>query len=605
MQQPRSTHSTRIIVCNTQVLFTPVILPAMLPFILIVLLATQQPSRLFADDDSFTQVLAAQQERIRTIETAAKTSVSIFAGSSGGGSGVVISPDGYALTNFHVVQPAGIAMRCGLNDGHIYDAVLVGLDPTGDLAVIKLLGKETFPYASIADSDTVSVGDTCYTIGNPFLLATDLQPSVSAGIVSGVHRYQFPAGTLLEYTDCLQVDAAINPGNSGGGLFNASGDLIGINGRASFEKRGRINVGAGYAISANQVRNFLGILKGGHLADHATLAATVATSADGRVVVSDILESSDTWRKGLRIDDEIIELAGKSVRSVNSFKNILGTLPAGWRIPVVYRREGRPTEIFVELAGVHTPAMLNELMAGRRGKPSSQNKPGEKSKPNPLAPDLKDLPETIQEFYERRFGYANFFFNRVELERVQQDLEQRKRSLENQESTWRYQGHLEAGGSFEIELDDQSAKISLPTGISRWEQTVADAGLAAEAGFDASPPGSGGMLAALTMWRRLLLKGPENIDGRITYWGQQPLYSTTTNQLADVLELTTSNCRARFFVDTFGNVVQVTFFLGSSSTSCDLYFKGLGERGPYWQPTHLTVTYDGGRFATFLFDVGS
>ena len=221
------------------------------------------------NNDTLSDVLSAQQERIRVIEAAAKTSVSVFAGSSGGGSGVLISPDGYALTNFHVVQPAGITMRCGLNDGELYEAVLVGLDPTGDLAVIKLLGKDAFPYAPIGDSDTVSVGDTCYTIGNPFLLATNLQPSVSAGIVSGVHRYQFPAGTLLEYADCLQVDAAINPGNSGGGLFNASGELIGINGRASFEKRGRINVGAGYAISANQVQNFLGILKSGHLADHA------------------------------------------------------------------------------------------------------------------------------------------------------------------------------------------------------------------------------------------------------------------------------------------------------------------------------------------------
>ena len=210
MQQPPSSHSTRKTVCRN---------PVMLPVMLIVLFAVQQPVGLSADNDTFAQVLAAQQERIRTIATAAKTSVSIFAGSSGGGSGVLISPDGYALTNFHVVQPAGIAMRCGLNDGKIYDAVLVGLDPTGDLAVIKLLGKDIFPYASIADSDTVSVGDTCYTIGNPFLLATDLQPSVSAGIVSGVHRYQFPAGTLLEYADCLQVDAAINPGNSGGGAF--------------------------------------------------------------------------------------------------------------------------------------------------------------------------------------------------------------------------------------------------------------------------------------------------------------------------------------------------------------------------------------------------
>ena len=69
-------------------------------------------------------------------------------------------------------------------------------------------------------------------MGNPFLLATDFQPTVTYGIVSGVHRYQFPAGTLLEYTDCLQTDASINPGNSGGPLFDAQGRLIGINGRA-------------------------------------------------------------------------------------------------------------------------------------------------------------------------------------------------------------------------------------------------------------------------------------------------------------------------------------------------------------------------------------
>ncbi len=574
--------------------------------LVISLLTSEGPVAFSAgNNDKLSDVLSAQQERIRVIEAAAKTSVSVFAGTSGGGSGVLISPDGYALTNFHVVQPAGITMRCGLNDGELYEAVLVGLDPTGDLAVIKLLGKDAFPYAPIGDSDTVSVGDTCYTIGNPFLLATNLQPSVSAGIVSGVHRYQFPAGTLLEYADCLQVDAAINPGNSGGGLFNASGELIGINGRASFEKRGRINVGAGYAISANQVQNFLGILKSGHLADHATLGATVATSADGRVVVSDILESSDTWRKGLRIDDEIIELAGRSVRSVNAFKNILGTLPAGWRIPVVFRRAGRPSEIFIELAGVHTPAMLNELMAGRRA-PPSQSKPGNKPepKPNPLAPDPADLPESIRKFYEPRFGYANFYFNRIELERVRDVLQRRKSASEQQETSWQYQGQLEAGGSFEIELGDQSATISLPTGISRWEQAAADAGLSAEAGFDSSPPVSGGMLAALTMWRRLLIQGAHNIEGRITYWGQQPLYSASTNQLADVLELTTSSCRARFFIDEFGNISQVTFFLGASSTSCDLHFDGLGKRGPYWQPTHLTVDYDGDRFATFHFEKG-
>jgi hypothetical protein len=100
------------------------------------------------------------------------------------------------------------------------------------------------------------------------------------------------------------------------------------------------------------------------------------------------------------------------------------------------------------------------------------------------------------------------------------------------------------------------------------------------------------------------MKGAQNSEGRITYWGQQPLYLASTDQLADVLELTTSSCRARFFVDEFGNISHVTFFLGTSSASCDLHFDGLGKRGPYWQPTHLTVDYDGARFATFHFEKG-
>ena len=136
---------------------------------------------------------------------------------------------------------------------------------------MKLFGRDDFPAAELADSDQVQVGDWCFAIGNPFLLATDFHPTVSYGVISGVHRYQYPAGTLLEYTDCLQADAAINPGNSGGPLFDAQGRLIGINGRGSFEKRGRVNVGVGYAISINQIKNFLGHLKSGRIVDHATL----------------------------------------------------------------------------------------------------------------------------------------------------------------------------------------------------------------------------------------------------------------------------------------------------------------------------------------------
>ena len=118
-------------------------------------------------------------------------------------------------------------------------------------------------------------------MGNPFLLATDFQPTVTSGIISGVHRYQFPAGTLLEYADCLQTDASINPGNSGGPLFNGQGQVVGINGRCSFDKRGRVSVDVGYAISINQIKNFLGVLHSGRIVDHATLGARVASDDAG------------------------------------------------------------------------------------------------------------------------------------------------------------------------------------------------------------------------------------------------------------------------------------------------------------------------------------
>ena len=220
-----------------------------------------------AGDDDFKvdpAVAQAEQARIAAAAKAIPSVLAIFApGGQGGGSGVVISPDGYALTNFHVARPCGTFMKCGMADGKLYDAVIVGLDPTGDVGMIKLFGRDDFPAAELGDSDEVQVGDWCFAMGNPFLLATDFQPTVSYGVVSGVHRYQYPAGTLLEYTDCLQVDAAINPGNSGGPLFDAQGRLIGINGRGSFEKRGRVNVGVGYAISINQIKNFLGRFESG------------------------------------------------------------------------------------------------------------------------------------------------------------------------------------------------------------------------------------------------------------------------------------------------------------------------------------------------------
>jgi hypothetical protein len=497
------------------------------------------------------------------------------------------------------VQPAGVALTCGLADGRLYDAVLVGLDPTGDVALVKLLGREDFPFATLADSDAVEVGDWCFAAGNPFLLATDLAPSISAGIVSGTHRYQFPAGTILEYTDCIQTDAAINPGNSGGGLFDAAGRLIGVNGRASFEKRGRVNVGAGYAISANQLRNFMGCLKGGLLVDHATLGATVATAVDGRVVVSDILDTSDAWRRGLRYDDEIVSLAGRPVRTVNAFKNILGTLPAGWQVPLVYRREGRREEMLARLAGVHTPAELARIIAAGAENPPAEPAPPPDGKPEqkPTAPRpaAAPLPAAVRGLYEARPGFANYHFNLVERDRVAKALATARGA--GRGATWVLSGRLAGGGEFRLELSDTLATIDLPTGTSKLDP-------GGELDASPEPPGSGGMLAALVLWRRLVTEGPAAV-GRTIYRGTAPrdprAIDPTGGDLVDVLETAAAGVEARFAIDAQGAVVGIDLWTAPDEDPCEIRFAGRRDDDPT-MPARMVVHRGPEPFGTFVIE---
>ena len=537
------------------------------------------------------EVIAAERRRVEVIRTASAAAVAIFAGDSGGGSGVLVTPDGYAVTNFHVVQPAGVAMTCGLADGSLCDAVLVGLDPTGDVALVKLLGRNDFPCATLADSDAVEVGDWCFAAGNPLLLATDLVPSISAGIVSGTHRYQEPAGTILEYTDCIQVDAAINPGNSGGGLFDAAGRLIGINGRASFEKRGRVNVGAGYAISANQVRNFLGCLRAGRLCDHATLGATVATAADGRVVVSDILQSSDAWRRGLQYDDEIVALAGRPIRTVNAFKSVLGTLPAGWQVPLVYRRDGRREEILVRLAGVHTAAELAKLAAGADEQEPAEGQGGRRP---PSRPPSRQVPEVVRGLYEARSGFANYHFAIVERDRVAQAIATSAAGLD--QGPWVLAGRLAEGGEFRIEISDSQGLIDLPTGTS-----VLDANGSLDT--NPVPPGSGGMLAALMLWRRLVTEGPAALGGT-TYQGTAPRDPSQLDpagrDLVDVLASAVAGVEVRFSIDASGHVCGIDLWTSPEADPCEIRIlaREAGDAGGALQ--RLEVHRGPDPFGTFL-----
>ena len=527
-------------------------------------------------------VVSAQQERIAVIEKVAPSVVAIFApGGAGGGSGVLITADGFALSNFHVTDGVGDYMKCGLNDGVLYDAVIVGVDPSGDVALIKLFGREDFPHAKFGDSDLVQSGDWTFVMGNPFLLATDFQPTVTYGIVSGVHRYQYPAaGNILEYTDCIQVDTSINPGNSGGPLFDSEGDLIGINGRGSFEKRGRVNSGAGYAISINQIKHFLDHLKSGRIVDHATLGATVATDDEGNVTVADILDDSEAFYRGLRRDDEIVSFGGRSIGSTNQFKNVLGIYPKGWKLPIVYRRNAEQTEIWVRLRGLH---LLSELTGEKKPGPQPQPKPKPDEKPGPGNPpdgqEPKDgkpqqplpapaatppAPEYLKKFHVQKAGFANYYFNQLEQDRVLKGLATWG-SYTEARGRWKLTGKLGATTKFEATLADSGAGLFI--GKEAFLQEFGDL-----AELRDEPPGTGGLLTAWHHLRLLLSRGPQAFTD-FHYLGSEPFDGQ--GETVDVLVGALAGAESHwYFSRQTGTLLGYDFIRADNQDRCEIRFQG-------------------------------
>jgi S1-C subfamily serine protease len=598
-------------------------------------------------DEVDPAVIKSESDRVAAAAKAIPSVLAIFAeGGQGGGSGVVITPDGYALTNFHVAKPCGNYMKCGMADGRLYDAVIVGVDSVGDVALIKLFGRDDFPTAELGDSDKVEVGDWCFSMGNPFLLATDFTPSVSFGLVSGVHRYQYPAGTLLEYADCIQTDAAINPGNSGGPLFDAAGRLIGINGRGSFEKRGRVNVGVGYAISINQIKSFLGDLRSGRIVDHATLGAQLSTSDTGDVVVTNILEDCDAYRRGLRPDDEIVRFAGRPIRSVNGFKNMLGTLPRDWRVPLSYRRDGQTYDIYVRLMGVHRKDELIAKTEGGGTPEPPQPGPRDRKPGDPMPPDggegddetprnqsekqdgsdqgdsdqdgnkkdgndedgkrrprrpfrmpralakKENMPEIVKQHFEKGDpGFVNYFFNRQNQERLWKGLVARG-DFSELRGPWQMSGMVAGNvGEFKISIDSMGAKIELPTGDT--DLKIGE-GLAARL----NPPGSGGMLSALWLWRKLLVEGPKRF-GKLEYRGTAPL--PQHEGLYDVLVGTTEGVDCAFYIEPqSGTLVALEMFPEDSGFDpCEIYFGEYQEQEGRYFPRRFEVRHGDRLFGMF------
>jgi len=580
-------------------------------------------------------VLAAQAQRVAVVEKVKPAVVAVFArGGQGGGSGVLIGKDGYALTNFHVVAGAGHVMQCGLPDGVLYDAVVVGLDKVGDVALIKLLPKnngQPFPVASLGDSDLVREGDWSLAMGNPFLLATDFTPTVTFGLISGVHRYQYPTGTLLEYTDCIQIDTSINPGNSGGPLFNMKGELIGINGRGSFDKRGRVNSGVGYAISINQIKNFLGHLRAGLDADHASLGAVVQTQTDkrglGRMVVTSILEDSDVARRGLDLDDEIVSFAGRPVTSVNHLKNIMGLYPRGWRVPLEYRRNEVRKEILVRLMGVQRKLFDENGQPTPNPQPQPQPRvPGEPRPPGPRRPGpvppgpaQQPLPPSpAEKFYIARPFFANYYFNKQERDRLLAGF-RKNGDFSSLGGTWTLDGtvrlkQLRSESKVKIEIAGNQGIPVVRLQVDQFPYSLEPFKENQDPSELRQPLGSGCLLPALFLYQRLLTQGAKGFEVECDHAGVEPLYPppvdgkmpTSFKDLrvdAEVLTTRMGPFLAKwFFALADHKLLLCEVRLTDNEDPCEVYFSDYRLDNGRMLPHQIQVIYGNERYGVFTLE---
>ena len=333
-------------------------------------------------DSQMEIVRQYQSQRVSAIDRVSSSVIAIYDDDrQGGGSGVIISPSGIALTNHHVIMGAGVKGWGGLAGDQMFRWKLIGTDPGGDVSLIQMIPNDddvTFPWSPLGDSDQVSVGDWALAMGNPFLLTEDQFPTVTLGIVSGVKRYQYGAGqNQLVYGNCIQVDSSINPGNSGGPLFNFDGEVIGINGRGSFQDRGRVNVGLGYAISSNQIKNFIPDLLATKLVEHGTLDCNFSDRNE-KVVCSTLNQDSPVADAGLALGDELTEFEGVPISTANQFTNLVCTLPETWPAHLkVQSPTGEVKDITVRLLGLPyaRPKMPKK-------KPPRQNKKGDGDEPS-------------------------------------------------------------------------------------------------------------------------------------------------------------------------------------------------------------------------------
>jgi serine protease Do len=281
---------------------------------------------------------------------------------SGLGSGVIVSPDGYIITNNHVVEDAD-KVKVELADRRELQAKVIGKDPASDLAVIKIDSTD-LPTLPFGDSDKVEVGDLVLAVGNPL----GIGKTVTMGIVSAKGRQSpvFSGG----YEDFLQTDAAINRGNSGGALVNLRGELVGIPSQIYSNQSGG-NIGIGFAIPTKMARNVMDQLirsgkvrrgKLGLFGDDITpeLARNFGYKGVEGAVVTDVQKGDPADIAGIKSGDIITEFNGQRVTGYLQFRNLVSSTPPGTTVKIKLWREGAEREVTAKLGEIDLAANLND-----------------------------------------------------------------------------------------------------------------------------------------------------------------------------------------------------------------------------------------------------
>lgn len=352
---------------------------------------------------SFADLVVQLQPAVVNISTKQKvqvaTSFNPFTGErrpvtqeqASGGSGFLISADGYIVTNNHVVAggPAGDAVdkvTVTLFDGKEYTADIVGRDPQSDIALLKIKANN-LPFVAMADSTKSRVGDWVIAIGNPLGLSS----SVTAGIISALQRNIGAGGA---YDRFIQTDTAINPGNSGGPLFNLKGEVIGINNRL-ISPIGA-NIGVGFAIPAEEAAPVIESLKKGVRPERGYLGISITPVGEDLAdalgleknrgeFVARVVAGEGGEKAGLKEGDIVLKVDGREVSPEATLSYIVANIKPGTRIPLDILREGKPMRLTATV-GTRPP---EEKLAQSNFNPE-ENKDFDKDTDSPDAKVIRD-----------------------------------------------------------------------------------------------------------------------------------------------------------------------------------------------------------------------